>query len=171
MSKPLVIQTARRGVFLRQLVLEDAVPLFELIDRNRDHLSQWNESTARRYPRLSAVQKSIKKPSNPDRLRFGIWDRKVMVGSINLTPDPDFATLASIGYWMGSEYEGRGYATTATKALTLWGFSIRGFSSIIALVHRDNRASFKVLWRSGYRVLTRTSDNKTIVLKRRNHAA
>jgi len=77
---------------LLQYTLEDTDHIFSLIDRNREHLSQHEEPTARKYQEKETVYESIANPKNPLRLRFGIWDGDIFVGGINLEPDEEKAS-------------------------------------------------------------------------------
>jgi ribosomal-protein-alanine N-acetyltransferase len=57
---------------------------------------------------------------------------------------------AEIGYWITASMRGKGIATAATKLLTNYGFETVGLHRIEALVVESNKASLKVLARSGY---------------------
>ncbi len=143
------------GIVLRQFTPSDAAPLFALIDRQREHLGQFGDTTAEKYPDLESVEKSIAEPPNPDRLRFGVWDNEVLVGTVNLTPrvKPDSwqrSGSAVIGYWIGSDFTRRGHATRAVDALTDYGHEQLGYQRIYATVDQGNRPSLGVLERAGY---------------------
>ena len=144
---PIVIETERQGLHLRQFIPEDAQPLFELIDQNRPHLSQYLDDTAAKYPDYNSVRESILNHPNPEKLRFGLWDVDVLVGMVHLRP---MNQIAELGYWIGSQYTGKGYVTTAARALCAYGFQELNLSSIIAFVHKDNQASQNVLKRCGF---------------------
>ena len=134
---------------LKQYSPEDAQPAFDLIDRNRSHLSNHGEPTGNKYPTKESFLESITHPKNPDKLRFGIWDRDTLVGSINLI---QFNSVAEIGYYLGKEFTGRQYTVRATKALVQYAFA-NGFDMVFAKVHEENVASRRVLEKltsSGY---------------------
>lgn len=147
-ARPRVELPVSDTVVLRQFVPSDAAALFALIDRNLDHLSQFGDTTAEKYPDLVAVEQSIIEPPNPDRLRFGIWDGKELVGTVNITPRD--AVSATLGYWIGSEFTGRGYATEATDALSEYGHDQLGYLRIYAGADPGNTASIRVLEKSGF---------------------
>lgn len=138
---------AGNGVVLRLFQPEDAEPMFALIDRNRKHLSQYGEPTARKYPDVSSVLESIMSPPD-EKMRFGVWVDGTLVGSVNLKSRS--RTIGEIGYWLASEYTGKGYATCAVQALRNYAFRSLGFESIGAEVHKDNLASQRVLERAGF---------------------
>lgn len=149
------------SVMLWQFGPDDAEPLFALIDRNREHLSQFEDTTARKYPDLAAVERSILEPPDPDRLRFGIWDAGHLVGTVNLTPRERGGAV--IGYWLGEEYTGMGFATEATAALTEYGREQLGYERIYAGTHPRNGPSIAMLGRSGYARLGRTAETAMFV--------
>lgn len=146
MSEVLTLATENETVVLRQLTLEDAPAYFGAVDNNREHLSQFGDGTAAKYPDLASVEASITNPSNPDKLRFGVWDDTTFVGSINLTPDEEGA---EIGYWVDGRYGGKGYATLATKALA--GFAKGKYPRVFADVVEGNTGSSRVLEKSGFK--------------------
>ncbi|MDB5184255.1 MAG: hypothetical protein JWN38_63 [Candidatus Saccharibacteria bacterium] len=143
----LSINTEHEGTFLRQLHNEaDDVAYFNAVEANLEHLSQFGDETAAKYPTLESVREARVHPSNPDKLRLGIWHRKTFVGSINLTPDAYQG--AEIGYWLDERYTGHGYATLAVRALG--NYAQKRYSSVYAHVATGNVASEAVLERAGY---------------------
>lgn len=146
-NKRLELATSDEGVLLLEFIPEDARPLFELIDRNRDHLSQRDDETAAKYLDFESVLQSITHPKNPDKIRLGIWSDGVLTGTINITPKG--GCVSEIGYWVGSEFCGKGLATIATRAVIQYGKSLVDTCEMIAYTHPDNTASQKVLLRAG----------------------
>jgi RimJ/RimL family protein N-acetyltransferase len=147
MTDNLTLRTDMDGLLLKQYLVEDASAIFNLIDQSRDHLSQYGEETASKYPTLESVVESVVHPSNPDKSRLGIWHENNLVGGINLRPDAE--ATAEIGYWLGEIHTGKGYMHHAVAALTDYAFA-NGFEEVYASVHRDNNASARVLLKAGY---------------------
>lgn len=86
------------------------------MDGDREHLSQYGDTTSRKYPPLQDITNA--RLNAGDKLRFGIWgSNDEFVGSINATPS-DGGTKVEVGYWLRSGAQGHGYATFAVKALT-----------------------------------------------------
>jgi hypothetical protein len=75
-------------VHLREFEEGDAEEIFALIDRNREHLSQNGDTTAGKYPTFESVLESITYPVDPVKIRLGIWDDGVFVGSVNVNYQP-----------------------------------------------------------------------------------
>lgn len=148
----LVIFTEQSGVLLRQLRPEHAVAYFDTVDANREHLSQFGNETAAKYPTLETVEDSIVKPTDKDKLRFGIWAAGVFVGSINAEPmlngrNPD-ADRAEMGYWLDRRHTGHGYVTTALKAIS--SYAADHIGRPFARVMEGNEKSVAVLERAGF---------------------
>lgn len=134
-------------ISLKQLKPEDSQAYFDLIEHDRPHLSQFGDDTAEKYPTTEAVKESIESPKNPTKLRFGIYVRDKMVGSINLTPQE---TEPEIGYWIGKEHVGHGYATDAVKLLSNYAFTNFGLDQLYGVVTVGNVASRKTLEKTGF---------------------
>ncbi len=58
---------------------------------------------------------------------------------------------AEIGYWLGEKYWGQGITTQAVKLVTKYGFEKLGLRRIYAFVFIWNKASAKVLEKSGFK--------------------
>lgn len=149
MPEQIVIPTDRRGVVLRQLTTADSETLFSLIDRNRVHLSQFNDNTAEKYKDAASVHKSIEQPENPLKIRLGIWSAGELFGTVNLTPRSFYE--AEVGYWVGRQYTRQGLATLAVKTLARFATTKRTFRFLTAHTHPDNIASQKVLLAAGFK--------------------
>jgi len=155
----LELATSKEGVLLLEFIPNDARPLFELINRNRDHLNQHGDKTAKKYPDFESVLRSITHPKNPEKIRFGIWSDGVLAGTINITRTGGRLT-SEIGYWIGSEFCGKGLATIATKRIILFGHRNGYTDRMIANAHIDNTFSQRVLLKAG---MTETRRDETEV--------
>lgn len=146
MPSRIIYPTERDTVELRQLVPADAEAYFEAVDASRDHLSQYGDQTAVKYPDLASVVESIEKPHVESKLRMGIWDQETFVGSINLKP---IADKAELGYWLDERYVGRGYASIAVRALVA---RAPRYIDVFAAIRSENEASKNVIKRAGFKL-------------------
>ena len=73
-----------------------------------------------------------------------------MVGTVNLSPDAGGST-GEVGYWVGEQYTGHGYAGRATQALVKYAFEQLTPELLYAEVAIGNIASRKTLEKSGFR--------------------
>jgi ribosomal-protein-alanine N-acetyltransferase len=58
---------------------------------------------------------------------------------------------AELGYWLGRDFRGKGYATEAATAVVGWAFSELGLNRVSAARFGDNDASGRVLEKLGMR--------------------
>ena len=70
--------------------------------------------------------------------QIGLWLRDLNFGR------------ASTGYWIGPERRRRGYAAAALAAITRWGLTLAGVSSIELYVEPWNQGSWRAAERAGY---------------------
>jgi RimJ/RimL family protein N-acetyltransferase len=69
-----------------------------------------------------------------------------------------------VGYVLGREWWGHGYATEAARAAMNWGFEEIGFDELISLIDPDNAASIAVATRLGESLRGETTLLGTTVL-------
>jgi RimJ/RimL family protein N-acetyltransferase len=74
-------------------------------------------------------------------------ERHLLIGALGLEFHPKH-NRAEVGYWIGREFWGQGYATEALKAVIAYGFS-RGLHRIWAEHFAHNPASGRVLQKAG----------------------
>lgn len=140
---------------LRQLEEPHAQELFELVDGNRDHLRRW-------LPWVDAMQAA------EDEKRFiadagewyrkngtitaGIWHSGRLAGSIGLVGLDLANRNVKIGYWIGREYQGRGLATLACRAVVNTAFEDLGLKRVEIQAAAENYRSRAVPERLGFKL-------------------
>lgn len=138
---------------LKEFILEDSQELFNLIDRNRNQLSQFGDETSQKYPNLDSVRRSISNSLNPQKLRFGIWLNNLeLVGTINLTPRDEENKCIEVGYYLGKEFEGRGIITRCVRKIVEYSLRDLNYSVICATVHPNNERSKILLRNVGFQI-------------------
>lgn len=138
-------------IVLARLTEDHVSELFALIDRNREWLSQFGEPTSANYPTEASLANSVLRPDNPAKLRYVI--RRLqgeVIGTINLRPDADNLLSWEVGYYLGYEATGQGFATEAVRTLTQYAHTRLTIPRLWARVHPANVASAAVLIRAGY---------------------
>lgn len=141
------IQTEISRLSLIELIVDDAPDYFSLIAQNRDHLTQFGDY---REVLHASLESTIEDLSNPhDRnSRFGIWLADRLIGRTDLSPRaPGHFVL---GYWLGSDVTGNGYATMACQALLRYGRDTLGATDVYAGVTKGNVRSEALLGRLGF---------------------
>jgi ribosomal-protein-serine acetyltransferase len=147
-SGRIVLERAGNPVQLKQLVPEDAQAYFDLISYNPDHLRQYGDTTADKYPDVAAVRRSIEQPADPNKYRFGIWDGDTMVGSDNIRVKED--GKAELGSWVSAQYIGRGYAGYGRELLIDFAFNGLGLDEVYCDITVGNTSSRRSVEKSGF---------------------
>jgi RimJ/RimL family protein N-acetyltransferase len=81
---------------------------------------------------------------------FAITDKNTneLYGAIGLT-NKQAHRNGEVGYWIGEEYWGKGYATEATQAIIAFAFSDKHYHKVFARHFASNPASGKVMQKCG----------------------
>jgi ribosomal-protein-serine acetyltransferase len=144
------IATDFANLWLVALTPEDADAYYDLVDRNRGHLTQHGDYTDLGEATPESVKASLGNPGGRNA-QFGIWLDGKLIGRADLnarTPE-NFV----LGYWLGRESTGKGYATAACKALIAYGQAELGTTNVYAGVTKGNAKSEALLGRLGFRVV------------------
>ena len=114
------------GCELRPLAESDAEALFALIDADRAHLSRWlpwagaqDLEGTREFIRLTRRQGA----DDTGRTLAVVCEGEV-AGVVGIEPHDWIHRSASIGYWLGERFQGRGLITTAVRALVEHAVSV-----------------------------------------------
>ena len=103
-----------------------AAATFKLINANRHHLRQWlpwvdNMRTIENFE--AYIQKSKKEKEAGTDFGFVIMFNNTIAGRIGLHNIDRQNKTASIGYWLGAEFEKNGIITKCCKAIIDFGFT------------------------------------------------
>ncbi len=162
----MVLDSPDHIIKLKRFTPEDAPEIFDLIDRNREHLSQFGDDTASKYPTSESVYESIINPTNPNRLRYAIRHRYgELLGSINLTPNEQDSQMGEIGYYLDSRKQGFGYMGRAVDLLVDHAFNHLRYKTLYAVVANANHPSINVLEKTGFTPAITEQGKTTFFLK------
>lgn len=137
---------------LRPLEMQDAQRLTELVDED---VAANTLSFMYPFP-LEAAQERIQKlmdaAAEDFAYSFAVFLKSdgVMVGNAGIFRETDNPEKeAGIGYFVGREFRGHGYATEATKRIIQFGFEQMGVDQISACYFTFNPASRRVMENAG----------------------
>ncbi len=145
------------GLMLRPPVMSDYPAWAGLRAQSRDHLSPWEPVWARDELTRSAYRRRLRFYSREARDDVGhaffIFSDETgeLVGGLTLSNLRRGVTqAASLGYWMGQPFAGRGLMTRAVKGII--PFAVRGLRlhRLEAACMPSNTASIRVLEGSGF---------------------
>lgn len=91
--------------------------------------------------------------AQPVPYNFAIEYEGQLCGVIGIIPQEDvYHRTADFGYWVGQPFQGKGIATAAAVALCAWLFREYKFLRLQAGVFEWNKASMRVLEKSGFQL-------------------
>jgi RimJ/RimL family protein N-acetyltransferase len=132
------------------LAPEDTDAYYDLVDRNRGHLTQHGDWTDLGEATSESVQADL---AHLDWLStfIGNWLDEQLIGRVDLNPRTQRNFV--LAYWLGGELTGKGYATAACQALIAYGKAELGATNIWAGVTKGNAKSEAVLARLGFQAV------------------
>ena len=144
-------------VYLRYPTMQDYAAWAELRALSRQHLSPWEPQWARDEltrssfrRRLRAAQREARDDLGYSYLIFAEAPLR-LVGGLNLSNiRRGIAQTASIGYWIGAPYAGRGLMTDAVRSVAPFAFSTLRLHRLEAACLPTNAASMRVLEKAGF---------------------
>jgi len=105
---------------LRLLEERHAGELFDLTDRNRDHLRRWLpwlDATLTVDDTRHFIKDALQQFAANEGFQAGIWHKGRLAGVIGFHRIDWFNRQVEIGYWLGEEFQGKGLMTMACRAL------------------------------------------------------
>ena len=137
---------------LRPLRADDAPDIFTAIDTQREHLGRWLPfvaATHRVEQTREVVAAMLADPANPVfTLRVG----DAFAGLIGFKSADSTTRTIEIGYWLRSEYQGRGLMTAAVEALCRMAFGQMGMENVEIKCAAGNLRSNRIPLRLGFRL-------------------
>lgn len=140
--------------YLSLLEINDADELYDLINRNRDHIGEWLK-----FPSITLRADDSKAFIERTRIRYakdegywlGIWCEGKLVGSIGYLYLDQEDKKTEIGYWLGKEYEGKGFITKSIKVLINYAFDELNLNKIEIGVATENKKSLAIPEKLGFK--------------------
>lgn len=138
---------------LKQLKLSDASRIYELIDANRLLLREclpWVDGNKDVADTERFISGSIKKWVEQGTFDLGIWYNHILVGVIGIHDLSLINKNAYIGYWLSSDYQGRGIMTQATHEVIRYLFEELKLHRVVIRAGTKNLKSQAIPQRLGF---------------------
>ena len=135
---------------LRRLRTEDAPDIFASIDTQRRHLGRWLPfvaDTHRIEQTRQVVAGMLADTANPV---FTLRSGNAFAGLIGFKSADSTTRTIEIGYWLRSEFQGRGIMTSAVQALCRLAFEEIGMERIEIRCALGNYRSNRIPQRLGF---------------------
>ena len=84
-----------------------------------------------------------------NNLQFNIYLENILIGGIGLKKNKN--SIHDLGYWLGKDFWGNGYATEACRVLIEYASKELKIKKIIAGYMTENKSSAKVLEKLGFK--------------------
>lgn len=146
-----------RGVWLRPYHMSDYGAWAELRAQSRDHLAPWEPTWPRDELSRSSYRRRMRHYQREMREDLGyafvlLEDRSDrLLGGVTLSNVRRGVTQsASLGYWLGKSFTGRGYMSEAVGAVLGHAFASLRLHRVEAACMPDNTASIRVLERNRF---------------------
>jgi len=149
LSHPLTAEAA-----LALIELRHAPELTALVQRNHAHLYRWLSWVSEVYREKDArafIRHGLRRFVTQNGLVTGIWVGEWLAGVADLHTVNWQARSASLGYWLGEEWQGRGLVTLACRALIHYAFDDLGLTRVEVHAATDNHRSRAIPERLGFR--------------------
>ena len=137
---------------LREITLDDAVAVFNLIDANRDYLGKWLPfiKYSKHVADTETFIRSVTEKSNISELVFTITYKERLVGIIGFK-DIDYANLKlEIGYWLEESQQHKGIMVRSCAALLRYAFKIIKINRVQIKVGVGNNRSNNIPKKLGF---------------------
>ena len=128
---------------------------YYIVGKQRDYLSKWltwpPHANSEEFF-LSFIQKSLHDYADGKSLTCAIvWCEKV-VGNISFNTISYELKKVEIGYWLRSDYQGKGIVTKSVSGLISFAFNVLKMEKIQISAAVDNDSSRKICERLGFRL-------------------
>jgi ribosomal-protein-serine acetyltransferase len=140
---------------LKKISLESAGHIFQAINSDREHLRRWLPfiDHTRKKEDTEIFIKSILHTTCPKRdLIYEIWMSDNFIGLVALKEIDKWNGKTEIGYWIHSDFEGKGFMTRSCRALIDLSFSSLGLNRVELKVATGNARSGLVAERLNFKM-------------------
>ncbi|MGX7013341.1 GNAT family N-acetyltransferase [Vagococcus silagei] len=133
--------------------IETAKPMFEIIDRDREHLGKYLDFvdyTKTVEDEENFIKLKLKGMAEGTDALYFIRYKDEFIGCIELHFIDQKAKKAEIGYWLCSDFVGRGIMTQSVTAFCDIAYARMGLNKITLLADVENKPSNQVAIKSGF---------------------
>jgi ribosomal-protein-serine acetyltransferase len=148
-----VTLAVRDGITLRNFATGDAAEVYAVVRRNIEHLHfmHWADPNYSYDAAAEFVVRSAANAASGESLSLGMFSGDEFIGSIGFVKFDTKSRRTEIGYWIDSNFEGKGIVTDAAATLVQFAFDELGMNRIEIRCIADNIRSSAVARRLGFR--------------------
>ncbi|MES1197452.1 MAG: GNAT family protein [Pseudomonadota bacterium] len=145
------------GVYLRPPEIRDYADWSELREESRGFLTPWEPTWAADELSRGSFRYKLRRYAEDvrDDRAYALFvfreEDSALVGGVTLSNvRRGVAQAASLGYWAGERYAGKGYITAAVRAVTRFAFDELDLHRVEAACQPENASSRRVLTKAGF---------------------
>ncbi len=157
----------RRKVYerisIKTFELQDSEPLFGRIEECRPHLRRWLpwvDSVQSAADTKIFIERGLEQAAREDGFHAAMLEDGLILGAIGLHHIDQMHRNASIGYWIGERFVGRGIVTRCCRALVEHLFIDLNLHRVEIRAAVENRRSRAIPERLGFREEGLTRDGE-----------
>ncbi len=142
---------------LRPLMLDDYTAWADLRSASRSHLEPWEPEWRQDELWRSSYRRRVRHYQKEARedlgYAFGVFktENEQLIGGLTLgNVRRGVMQMATLGYWLGSGYVGKGHMSAAVRIIIPHAFGQLGLHRLEAASMPSNTASIRVLERTGF---------------------
>jgi len=146
------------GLYLRASEMRDYVEWAELREKSRSFLTPWEPlwpiDDLTRASFRYRVRRHAEEMARDEAYSFFIFREEddALLGGLSFGHvRRGVSQAATLGYWMGEPFAGKGYMTRAVRAACAYAFEKRGFHRVEAACLPTNEPSKRLLERVGFK--------------------
>lgn len=142
-----------RNIRLKMLEHRHADELYFLVDKNRSYLREWLpwvDGTRSPEDTKEFIRQALKQFARNNGFQSAIFYKEKLAGCIGVHEIDWNNRKTSIGYWLSSEYQGKGIMTKSCKAVIEYLFTEMKLNRIEIRAAEFNRKSRAIPERLGF---------------------
>ena len=142
------------SIIIRRHRPDDKDLMYDALRESLDELIEWMSWCHPDLSRNETVERSESRDkawNGREEYSFLIIDKRtgLFAGACGLNDISKTNNYANLGYWVRTSATGKGYATSAVRLLTSFGFEDAGFHRLEIIAAVDNKASQRVAEKAG----------------------
>ncbi len=144
---------------LRLLHPDDATEVSKIMTPSVSKwLSSWPEYISEQDARRK-IAKYQKNTEDKKALTVAIYRQEdnLFIGSLSVGVKPNSPSVGIIGYWVGEEYQGKGYLGEILNDFVNLAFTYLGITTLEAGAQIENHASFAIMKKMGMKPIGKKS--------------
>ena len=138
---------------LRIPKLEDSKDIFNVVDKDRKHLSKWlswvEKVHSYKDTEINTAERIEKFNKKEAASFYAVYENK-WIGSVGFISLNKTHKEGEIGYWISSDYEGKGLMTECVRASIKYGFKQLDLHRIVIRCSSANLKSSSIPRRLGF---------------------